>query len=75
MQKSPIVTSPEVAADGLIKIDGVTCGRVVHIGSEAYYELKDRNRNRAKQRGTEFLYVPWRLLVRAVEEHLGSAVI
>jgi len=68
------LTDIVIAPDGRIKLGGATCGRVVVAENTAYYEYKDRNRHRSADRGCAFVRLPWRVLVDAVEEFLGSAV-
>ena len=70
-----VTTVPHVTDDGLIKLCGATCGRVVVRNKTAYFEFKDRNGHRSEQRGRQMLYTTWPDLVAAIEEHLGSAVL
>jgi hypothetical protein len=73
--RATAIEHAHIRADGMIRLDGCTCARVVVHCGIPYIEFKDRNGQRARDLGRELLRIRWRDLVDDVEEHLGSAVI
>lgn len=56
--KPQVTTNVAIDARGFVRVSGVCIGRRVHVGEAAYFEVKDRNRNRALSRGAQFIRVP-----------------
>ena len=52
------VTALHIDPDNLIRADGVVLGRLVTDADVTYIEVKDRDRLRSQQRGTELIRVP-----------------
>ena len=64
----PTLYTTNVAADprGFVRISGVCVGRLIREGDAVYFEVKDRNANRAAGRGAEMLRVNIADLLRAL---------
>ena len=52
------VTALHIDPDDLIRADGVVMGRLVTENDITYIEVKDRDKLRSQQRGTELVRVP-----------------
>ena len=63
-----VVTGISTDASGFIRVNGVCIGRKVTVGGTAYFEVKDRNRNRSVARGAQLLRVPLQRLLEDLSE-------